>query len=186
VLKKSLEMINTAIMKKLNILLFFLFTSIYVHGQAVFDTFETNEKVNAVVVNKKMFDLMSKIKVDANDTTAQNYLILIKSLDYLRVLTTSDLATAQLLVLTTNDYLAKNPLTELMNSVNNEKNVKIYVKRAKNIDLIAELIMLIEDQQIKNNITVMTLSGNFSLNALSTLTDRMDLPGGEQIKSLQK
>ena len=73
-----------------------------------------------------------------------------------------------------------------MNSVNNGKNVKIYVKRAKNIDLIAELIMLIEDQQIKNNITVMTLSGNFSLNALSTLTDRMDLPGGEQIKSLQK
>ncbi|UYW00476.1 DUF4252 domain-containing protein [Flavobacterium agricola] len=173
-------------MRKLTLLLFLLFTSLYAQAQAVFEPFEKHDKVKAVVVNKKMFDLMSKIKVDPNDTNAQNYLTLIKNLDYLRVLTTVDAPTAKLLVVTTNDYLSKNPLQEITNALNNGKLVKVYVKNTKNSDLIAELLMLIEDQQSANNITVMTLSGNFSLKSLSALTDKMDLPGSEAINNLSK
>lgn len=178
--------IKPKFMKKFTSIILVLFTSLLAQAQSTFDTFETNDKVSAVVVNKKMFELMAKIKVDVNDVSAQNYLALIKSLDYLRVLTTADAATAKQLLVTTNNYLVKNPLDEAMRSVSNGKSVKIYVKSIENSETISELVMLIEDQQNKNNITIMTLLGKFSMQSLSVLTDKMDLPGSKEIKDLSK
>jgi hypothetical protein len=40
------------------------------------------------IVNKKMFDLMSKVKMDASDKEMQQYLALIKKKNNLRVFTT--------------------------------------------------------------------------------------------------
>jgi hypothetical protein len=185
-IKLFIDATKTIIMKKYILLALVFFTSVLTNAQSSFNEFETNEKVNAVVVNKKMFELMSKIKVDANDVQAQNYLALIKNLDYLRVLSTSDSGTSKLLLITVNNYLGQNILNELVRSVNSGKSVKIYVKGIDNTDLISELLMLVEDQQNKNTITVMTLTGNFSINSLSVLTEKMNLPGSKEIKELSK
>jgi len=163
-------------MKKYILIILVLFVNVLAKAQSSFDSLETNTNVNAVVVNKKMFELMAKIKVDGNDTEAQNYLTLIKNLDYLRVLSTTDANTSSLLISTANNYLAKNPLQQQATSTNNGKNVKMYVKFIGKGDIVSELLMFIEDQKNKNNITIMTLSGNFSINSISILTDKMNLP----------
>ena len=163
-------------MKKYILIILVLFVNVLAKAQSSFDSLETNTNVNAVVVNKKMFELMAKIKVDGNDQEAQNYLTLIKNLDYLRVLSTTDANTSSLLISTANNYLAKNPLQQQATSTNNGKNVKMYVKFIGKGDLVSELLMFIEDQKNKNNITIMTLSGNFSINSISILTDKMNLP----------
>lgn len=169
-------MIKKHSMKKYILIILVLFVNVLAKAQSSFDSLETNTNVNAVVVNKKMFELMAKIKVDGNDTEAQNYLTLIKNLDYLRVLSTTDANTSSLLISTANNYLAKNPLQQQATSTNNGKNVKMYVKFIGKGDIVSELLMFIEDQKNKNNITIMTLSGNFSINSISILTDKMNLP----------
>ena len=56
------------------------FTSIG-FAQNAFDKFEDKEGVASVIVNSKMFELMSKVKVDTKDKEAQQYLNLIKKLE---------------------------------------------------------------------------------------------------------
>ncbi len=59
-------------------------------GQTVFDKFEDQEDVTTVIVNKKMFSLISKMKVDDKET--QQYVNLIKKLENLKVFLHSSLA----------------------------------------------------------------------------------------------
>jgi isocitrate dehydrogenase kinase/phosphatase len=58
-------------------LVFTLITSPF-FAQAVFDKFDGQDDVTSIIVNKKMFELMSKVKVDASDET-QQYMNLIKA-----------------------------------------------------------------------------------------------------------
>jgi hypothetical protein len=57
-----------------------------IFAQAVFDKFDGQDDVTSIIVNKKMFELMSKVKVDASDKETQQYMNLIKKLDNLKVL----------------------------------------------------------------------------------------------------
>jgi hypothetical protein len=49
--------------KKMLLSLLFLVITNTVFGQSVFDKFEDQEKIRTVIVNKKMFALLSKMKV---------------------------------------------------------------------------------------------------------------------------
>jgi hypothetical protein len=42
-------------------------------AQAVFDKFDGQDDVTSIIVNKKMFELMSKVKVDASDGNTAIY-----------------------------------------------------------------------------------------------------------------
>ena len=129
-----------------------------------------------------MFDLMAKVKVEASDAETKNYLALIKKLDHLKVFTSKDQTSAKALNTAAENYLRQSTLEELMRSAENGKNVKIYVKSTGVDDIITELLMLIEDQNTTSNVSVMSLTGNFALNELSILTQKMKLPGSEAIK----
>ena len=58
-----------------------------IFAQSVFDKFDNQDDITTVVVNKKMFSMLSK--VDAKDKASQQYLNLIKKLDNLKVFVTS-------------------------------------------------------------------------------------------------
>ena len=55
-----------------------MFISSLMVAQNEFDKFDGKEGVESVIVSQKMFDLMSKVKVDAKDKEAQQYLNLLK------------------------------------------------------------------------------------------------------------
>ena len=82
-------------MKKVLITLLVVFASGTFYGQAVFDQFDGQEEIVSVIVNKKMFELMSKVKVDASDKETQQYLKLIQNLNNLRVFSTTNKAAAR-------------------------------------------------------------------------------------------
>jgi hypothetical protein len=44
-----------------------------IFAQAVFDKFDGQDDVTSIIVNKKMFELMSKVKVDASDKNTAIY-----------------------------------------------------------------------------------------------------------------
>ncbi|GAA4772552.1 DUF4252 domain-containing protein [Flavobacterium hankyongi] len=173
--------------KRIVIIATFILLPFFSQAQTLFDKYDGQEGVTSIVVNKKMFDLMSKVKMEASDKDAQKYLALIKKLDNLKVFMTSSNKTTADMRGNVDKYLKSTNLEELMRVNDGGKNVKIYVKSGNSDSQVKELLMFIEGTNAKGNETVlMSLTGNFDINELSTLTNRMNLPGGEELKKASK
>lgn len=172
-------------MKKLIITAVLILVSSPFFAQSAFDKFDGQDDVTSIVVNKKMFELMSKVKVDASDKETQQYLNLIKKLDNLKVFTTKSTRVENDMKLTADKYIKTAGLEELMRVNENGRNIKILVKSGASDTQVKELLMFIEG--VKNEDTVlMSLTGNFDLNEISVLTDKMRIPGGDDLKKATK
>ena len=159
--------------------------STFMFGQSVFDKFDGQEEVSTIIVNKKMFEMMGKVKMDANDKEAQQYLNLIKKLDNLKVFTTKSTRVEGEMKVAAEKYIKTAALEELMRVNENGRTIKIMVKSGAKDTQIRELLMFIEGA--KNEDTVlMSLTGNFDLNEISVLTDKMRFPGGDDLKKATK
>ncbi|WP_245980926.1 DUF4252 domain-containing protein [Flavobacterium weaverense] len=154
-------------------------------AQSAFDKFDGQDDVTSIIVNKKMFDLMSKVKVDASDKETQQYLSLIKKLDNLKVFTTKNAKVEGEMRLVADKYIKTAGLEELMRVNENGRNVKILVKSGTTDSQIRELLMFIEGAKNTDSV-LMSLTGNFDLNEISILTDKMRIPGGEDLKKATK
>ena len=169
------------------IVVLLLLTSIFSQAQSLFDKYDGQDNVTSIIVNKKMFDLMSKVKMEASDKEAQKYLALIKKLDNLKVFMTSNAKTATDMRANVEKYQKTSNLDELMRVNDGDKNVKIYVKSGSSDSQVKELLMFIEGVNIKGNETVlMSLTGDFDINEISTLTNKMNIPGGDVLKKATK
>ena len=174
-------------MKNLIVIFAFLIAAGNSFAQSVFDKFEDKDGIASVIVNKKMFEMMSKVKVDAKDKEMQQYMNLLKKLDNLKVFTTSNAKLGADLKTSVTSYLKSNPLEELMRANGDGKNVKIYVKSGANDSTVKELLMFVEGANMKDAISiVLSLTGNFNLDEIAVLTDKMNLPGGEDLKKASK
>jgi len=60
------------------------------------------------------------------------------------------------------------------------------VKSGATDSQIRELLMFIEGGSKSNETVLMSLTGNFDLNEISILTDKMRIPGGEDLKRATK
>lgn len=128
---------------------------------------------------------MSKVKVDASDKETQQYLNLIKKLDNLKVFTTKSTRVENEMKASAEKYIKSAGLEELMRVNDNGKNIKILVKSGAKDSQIRELLMFIEGA--KNDDTVlMSLTGDFDLSEISVLTDKMRIPGGDDLKRATK
>jgi hypothetical protein len=173
-------------MKKFMItLLLAVLPTIFFAQTTAFDKFE-KDGVDAVIVNKKMFELMGNVKLDPKDKQAQQYLNLIKKLDNLKVFTTTNNKIVTEMKGTVDGYLKKYPLEELMRLNEGTRTVKIYVKSGATSSQVKELLMFMEGGSSKESTVLMSLTGNFDLSEVSFLTDYMQLPGGASLKKASK
>lgn len=171
--------------KKFLLTLLFTLVSSTFFGQAIFDKFDGQEGVTSIIVNKKMFELMSKVKMDGSDIETQQYLSLIKKLDDLKVFTTKSARLEGEMKAVAEKYIKTANLEELMRVNDQGRSIKILVKSGANDSQIRELFMFIEGA--KNEDTVlMSLKGNFDLDEIAVLTNKMKIPGGEDLKRATK
>ncbi|RTY87248.1 DUF4252 domain-containing protein [Flavobacterium sp. GT3R68] len=173
-------------MKKIIITLIFALLPTLFFAQNAFDKFDGQDDVTSIIVNKKMFELMSKVKMDASDKEAQQYLNLIKKLDNLKVFTTTSTRVSAEMKATSDKYLKTAGLEELMRVTDNGKNIKILVKSGSKDSQIKELLMFMEGNSKGNQTVLMSLTGDFDLNEISVLTDKMRMPGGDELKKATK
>lgn len=171
--------------KKFIITLIFAFVSTSFYAQSVFDKFDGQDDVTSVIVNKKMFDIMSKVKLDTTDKEAQQYLSLIKKLNNLKVFTTKSSHVEADMKATAEKYVKTAGLEELMRINDSGRNVKILVKSGANDSQVKELLMFIDGTKNQESV-LLSLTGNFDLNEISVLTDKMQLPGGADLKKASK
>lgn len=173
-------------MKKFIITLAIVLVSSPFFAQAAFDKFDGQDDVTSIIVNKKMFELMSKVKVDASDRETQQYMNLIKKLDNLKVFTTSSTRATNEMRSAAEKYIRTAGLEELMRVNDSGKNIKILVKSGATDSQIKELLMFIEGGSKSDETVLMSLTGNFDLNEISILTDKMRIPGGDDLKRATK
>jgi hypothetical protein len=172
--------------KKFIITLMVVLISSPFFAQNAFDKYDGQDGVTSIIVNKKMFDLMSKVKVDASDRETQQYMNLIKKLDNLKVFTTKNTRTTADMKVTADKYMKAAGLEELMRVNEGGKSIKILVKSGTTDTQIRELLMFIEGGSKVNETVLMSLTGNFDLNEISILTDKMRIPGGDDLKKATK
>ena len=171
-------------MKKLIIALV-LMVGAPLFAQGAFDKFDGQDDVTSVIVNKKMFDMIGKVKTKPADKEAQQYLELVKKLDNLKVFTTKSTRVENEMKATAASYIKSAGLEELMRINENGRNIKILVKSGAKDTQIRELLMFIEGARNEDTV-LMSLTGDFDLNELSVLTDKMNIPGGEDLKRASK
>ena len=154
-------------------------------AQGAFDKFDGQDDVTSVIVNKKMFEMMSKVKVDASDKEMQQYHRLIKKLDNLKVFTTKSSRVEAEMKATAERYMKTANLEELMRVNDNGRSIKILVKSGAKDTQIRELLMFIDGGKGEDSV-LMSLTGDFDLNEISVLTDKMRFPGGDDLKKATK
>ena len=172
-------------MKKFAITLVLVLATSPFFAQGAFDKFDGQDDVTSIIINKKMFDLMSKVKMDTSDKEAQQYLNLIKKLDNLKVFTTKSTRVENEMKAAAEKYIKTSGLEELMRVNENGRNIKIMVKSGAKDTQIKELLMFIEGSRNEDTV-LMSLTGDFDLNEISVLTDKMRFPGGDDLKKATK
>ena len=154
----------------------------YFFAQSAFDKYDGQDDVTSIIVNKKMFQMMGSVKVDANDKETQQYLTLMKKLDNLKVFTTTSTRVSTEMKSSTDNYIKTAGLEELMRTNDSGKNVRILVKSGASEGQVKELLMFIEGSNKENETVLMSLTGSFDLSEISVLTDKMKIPGGDDLK----
>lgn len=151
-------------------------------SQSLFDQFEDMDEVSSVVVNKSMFNLLSKMDVEVSDPEARDFLDIVTKLKSLKVFTTENAKIASQMQSSVSSYLQTSNMEELMRVKDKEANVKFYIKQGRDEDHVSELLMLVTNLdkikvEGKNLETVLlSLTGDIDLNKIGSLTKKMNLP----------
>jgi hypothetical protein len=173
-------------MKKFILTLVIVLVSNTFFGQTILDKYNGQDGVTSIIVNKKMFQMMASVKVDANDKETQQYLNLIKKLDNLKVFTTLDAKIAADMKSSADQYSKTAGLGEMMQSNSNGKNIKTWVKPGVADGQIKEILMYSQDASKGNEMVLMSITGDFTLNDITILTDKMKIPAGNDLKNVTK
>lgn len=153
-------------------------------GQDSFSKFEKNKNINNVVVNKKMFEMMANVKVEATNTEEKLYFDLIKKLTSLRVFNTKTQEVKKEMTTTINEYVQAKNLKELVNKKDSDSKVIIYIDNTGTNQNISELVMFNDSVDPTKETVLVHITGNFSLKELSSLTKKMNLPLGNTLDKL--
>ncbi|WP_304197459.1 DUF4252 domain-containing protein [Flavobacterium alvei] len=173
-------------MKKIIVTAVLVLVSNVFFAQSVFDKYEGQDDVASIIVNKKMFQMMGSVKVDAKDKETQQYLDLMKKLDNLKVFSTSNTKVSSQMKVTADQYYKTAGLEELMRVDNGDKNLKIWVKSGATENQIKELLVYNAGANKENQTVLMSLTGDFTLNEIAVLIDKMKIPGGVDLKNAIK
>ncbi len=174
--------LNLTNMKKYIIItLIILFTNTF-FGQDAFNKFEGRDDIACVNINKKMFELMSKVKMDNSDKEAQKYIELIKKLENLNIYTTKSIKITNEMKVASDKYSKVAGLNEMMKVNEADKTIKVMTKTTEGSDQIKELVLFMDGSNKGSDSVLMSLTGDFTLSDLAILTDKMNLPGGADLK----
>ena len=167
---------------------------LFAFSQSAFDAFEDMEDVSAVVLNKKMFKLLGKIDVSAEDKEAQEYINMVQNLNSLKVFATENASIAAQMKSKVASYLkSSSQLSELMRVKDKDANVKIYIKEGRDEDHVTELFMFVDGiskhmkgEERQPEAVIVSITGDIDLNQISKLTKEMKIQGGEHLKKVKK
>lgn len=187
-------------MKRLAIVLAIIIAPMMSFGQSIFDKYEDVEGVSSFVMTQKMFNMLASINVNLEDPEDQAFMDMAKKITGLKVYTTGSEKTSADMNATVKSYLGSSKLEELMRMKDGEQTVNFYVKEGKDENHVKELLMVInglkemtKGEDIKINgkkrefeTVLLSLTGDIDLRQISKMTEKMNVPGGDQLNKAGK
>lgn len=159
----------------------------------IFEKYSDNAAVTYVSIKPKMFQMIAEMGIDLEDAEAKSYMDMVQSITSFKTIVTDD----KIICADISKWVKSrsNSLEELMEVKDDGNEVKFYFKEGKDVNHVNELLIFvnglnkfIEDKieingQIPKVETVLVaLKGDINLNQISKLTDKMNIPGGSQLK----
>ena len=173
------------------------FSTTVIKGQSIFERYANADDVSLVSISPKMFKMLGQISISGDDPEAQEYLEMVSSINNFKVLISgNDEVSAEISRYASKEFSSYD-LEELMTVKDADTNVTFYVKSGKSDDRVEKLIMYVKgvnSEIIENSplngrsieTILMIIEGDIDLNKISKLTDKMNLPGGKQLKKAQR
>jgi calcineurin-like phosphoesterase family protein len=173
------------------------FSTTVIKGQSIFERYANADDVSLVSISPKMFKMLGQISIGGDDPEAQEYLEMVSSINNFKVLISgNDEVNAEISRYASKEFSSYD-LEELMTVKDADTDVTFYVKSGKSDDRVEKLIMYVKgvnSQIIENSplngrsieTILMIIEGDIDLNKISKLTDKMNLPGGKQLKKAQR
>ncbi len=172
-------------MKKLTLALLAFIVPFLSNAQA-FDKYESMKEVDAVVVTSKMFKLLTKIDLNADDPETQAYIDLIENLKEMKVLSTTKEEIRKQMATDVASYIKKGSMEELMRVSEDGKTVRFYYKPGKNDDYVSQLFMFMEGQDKNKPMSViLNITGEINLAQVSRLANDFKIPGGKELEKVE-
>tara|TARA_R110002073_G_scaffold128999_3_gene275078 strand:+ start:32709 stop:33239 length:531 start_codon:yes stop_codon:yes gene_type:complete len=175
-------------MKKIILLIALVVAPVVSYGQAIFDKLEDMDGVDAVIVNKDAFEILSKfsnIKSEGNEV--MEVFNMIKDLNELKVFSTKVSSIATQMESMVKTSIKNRKLTELMRLKEGTSRVTIYVKTGGNKDFVDEVLMFIKGIEKKTDgmseAVIVSLTGRIDINKLSKLADTFATQGKIEVKT---
>lgn len=173
-------------MKKLTLAILAMILPFLANAQS-FEKYESMKEVDAVVVTSKMFKLLTKIDLNADDPETQAYIDLIENLKEMRVLSTTKEDIRKQMALDVASFIKKGGMEELMRVSEDGKTVRFYYKPGKNDDYVSQLFMFMEGEEKNKPMSViLNITGEINLVQVSKLANDFKIPGGKELEKVER
>ena len=172
-------------MKKIIVYVALLVSSL-AFSQNAFEKLEDKEGVESIVVSKKMFEMMSKVKVDAKDKEMQQYMNLLKKLDNLQAVYTSQPKLSGDLNGAVATYLKGNPLEAISTTTQEGNVIKIYGKTDANQTNVREVLVVVNGNFNGVKTSVLSIKGDFPLSEIALIVKKLNIPGADILSKISK
>lgn len=174
-------------MKTIAIAVLMMCSSLMMTAQNEFDKFESVRGVSSMVMNQKMFKLLSKVDLNSSDQEMQAYIDLVNNLENVKMFTTTKLDIAADMKNTMSSYVSGRGLQELMRANDDGKNVKFYYKPGSNENYVKEFVMFLNGNiDGEERAVFFQVTGNIDLKQISKLAQEFDFKGSEVLKDVEK
>lgn len=162
---------------------FFLCISTTIFAQTLFDKYEDIDNVTSVVINQKMFKMLAEMNIQTDDQEADTFLNQVKNLENLKIFTTYDPKISNAISKDVNNYIRNSRLEELMRIRDANRNIEFYVLFGQDEYHVSELLMLVTGaEKLPSETVLFYLVGDIDLRTVSELTEKLNVPGGNQLK----
>jgi hypothetical protein len=170
----------------------FLLIAPMLMAQSIFDTYQTNDQVTYVSISPQMFSMLAKLNINVEDPASQEFIELVTQIKTFKLLRTDDPSISTTFSDWTQAYVIKNKLVELMQVREDETTVYFYALQSDHDHIVDELVMLVQEEgefserlEGEPQTVVLLIQGSIDLYRIASLTQKLDLPAGEELKKLK-
>jgi hypothetical protein len=168
-------------MKKIILLILLLQVNVF-YAQEIFKKMENRENFSIEIVDKKMFELMSKVKINTNENEAKNYNEIIKKMEYMKTCKTFIRNNISSMESAFFEFSKTTNFKEIINKTEGYKKIRLLGDETET-GTIKEAVMLFVDNENKTmRAEIIYFRGSFNITEWFTLANKVGIP----IKSFQK
>ena len=170
----------------------FLLITPFLMAQSIFDTYQTDDRVTYVSISPQMFSMLAKLNINNEDSEAKEFIELVTQIKTFKLLRTDDPGISMIFFDWTKAYVKEKKLVELTRVRENKKKVYFYVLNSDIDHIVAELVMLVQDEgevsgisEKESQTVILLIQGSIDLFHIASLIKNLDLPAVDELKKLK-